>query len=291
MPFCIADQHGGWPEAHRLIVEQRAEKSGGVIAFQPGALVHNHRECRGVAFREGVAAEGAQLVEDGSGDGIANPLCLRAGYKGIVQLRDGLIRALRSERAPQLLPLAGGKAGQIARDLQHLLLKQDDAQSFRKRTFKQRMCVGYWLQPLAAAQIGMHHIPLQWPGPDERNRHDQIIKALWLEARQHLRLCPRFDLEYPDGVRTLRSVANTAGSSKVSRSRSGAAPVVVPHQIDRLGERGQHAQAQDIDLDQTSLLQRILIPLRRPCARPSPPARLGHACRQRRRMMTMPPLC
>ena len=77
-------------------------------------------------------------------------LRLRAGHKGIVQLRNRLLGALRPQRAPQLLALPRRKARQITRDFQHLLLEQDDAKGFFERRLQQRMCVGDWLQPLGA---------------------------------------------------------------------------------------------------------------------------------------------
>ena len=72
-------------------IQQRTKKRCRIIAFQPGRLVDNHRERRGVAFGEGVAAKGAQLLKDRIGDRCWYALRLRAGHKGIVQL----LRSLR----------------------------------------------------------------------------------------------------------------------------------------------------------------------------------------------------
>ena len=57
------------------------------------------------------------------------------------------------------------------------------------------MRVDDWLLTHPAAQIRMHHIPLDGAGSDERNTHDQVGEAARLQPGQHLRLCPTFHLE------------------------------------------------------------------------------------------------
>ncbi len=61
------------------------------------------------------------------------------------------------------------------------------------------------LQSLLPPQIGMHHVALDRPGPDDRNFNHQVIKFLRLQPRQHRHLRAAFDLEHADGVGALTS--------------------------------------------------------------------------------------
>src|SRR5690606_11213829 len=49
-------------------------------------------------------------------------------------------------------------------------------------------------------QIGMHHIALNWAGPDDGHFDDEIVEFARLQPRQHAHLCPAFDLEYTDRI-------------------------------------------------------------------------------------------
>src|SRR3546814_9058050 len=56
------------------------------------------------------------------------------------------------------------------------------------------------LQPLATAQIGMHHVALDGTGPHDGDLHNQIVKGPGFEARQHRHLRATLDLEGAERV-------------------------------------------------------------------------------------------
>ena len=56
-------------------------------------------------------------------------------------------------------------------------------------------------QLLLAAQVGVHHPPLDRARADNGDFNDQFIKIAWLQARQHAHLCAGFNLENPHGIR------------------------------------------------------------------------------------------
>ncbi len=115
-------------EAHRLVPQQGGEEGGGVIAAQPGGLVGEHGEGGGVAFGEGVAAEGLQLREDLLGDGFGHVAGDCPIDKPLMELGHGFGTAFVTQCAPELLPLAWCESRQIPRDFEHLLLEDDHAQ-------------------------------------------------------------------------------------------------------------------------------------------------------------------
>ena len=54
------------------------------------------------------------------------------------------------------------------------------------------------VDPVAPAQIGMHHVALDRPRPHDRNFDDKIVEAARLQARQHGHLRTALDLEHAD---------------------------------------------------------------------------------------------
>ena len=64
VPLGVVDQHVRGVEAHRLVVEQRADELGRVVVLQPARLIGQHGEGGGVRLREAVRGEAEQLPED-----------------------------------------------------------------------------------------------------------------------------------------------------------------------------------------------------------------------------------
>ena len=56
----------------------------------------------------------------------------------------------------------------------------------------------------APVQIGMHHLPDNRPGPDDRHFDDDVVEAGRLEAGQRRHLRARLDLEDANRVRLLK---------------------------------------------------------------------------------------
>src|SRR6266850_2155147 len=78
MAFGVFDDRRGRVKAHRLGVQQRASKLGGIVTFEPGRRVSDQRKARRMAFRETVLAEAADLLENPLGKLCGYPLCLHA---------------------------------------------------------------------------------------------------------------------------------------------------------------------------------------------------------------------
>ena len=97
-----------------------------------------------------------------------------------------------------------------------LFLKQRNAEGSSKNFFQLVLVAKFriwrrnfdWLQSLLPAQIGMHHIALDGPGPDNRNLNHQIIEFFRPQSRQHRHLRAAFHLENADGVRARQHSIN-----------------------------------------------------------------------------------
>ena len=95
------------------------------------------------------------------------------------------MRTFVPHRAPELIGLPGRKAGRLDRQTHPLFLEERHAHRALEHRFEFGMRIGDRLQPRAPAQERMDHLPLDRPGPDDRDLHHDVVEARRLEARQH----------------------------------------------------------------------------------------------------------
>jgi hypothetical protein len=94
-------------EAHRLLVQERAQELGPVVDPQPRRLVGQQTEGGGVRLREPEAGEPAHLLEDPLGQAALDPALHRTLDEALAVDHDRGLRALAAHRAAQALRLAG----------------------------------------------------------------------------------------------------------------------------------------------------------------------------------------
>ena len=243
-------------EAHRQAVENAAVERRWPVAFQPRGDVGQEGEAGGVGFREAVFAESLDLIE--------NPL----GELAIVAARQHAVDELllewfqtaaplpRRHGAAQLVGFAGAESRRHHRQLDHLLLKDRDAQRAFQHLAHGVVGIAHRLQSAAAAQVWMHHVALDRPRPHDRDFDDQVVEVRRLEARQHGHLRPRFHLENAHAVGALQHgvgcrivLGNVGHAQRAAEQGKG------------LANGGEHAEAQHIDLQQPQRFEIVLVPL------------------------------
>ena len=74
MPLRVAHEGGGRIEAHRLLVQERAQELRGVVVTQPRRLVREEPERCRVRLREAESGEADELVENVSAVSASTPL-------------------------------------------------------------------------------------------------------------------------------------------------------------------------------------------------------------------------
>ena len=105
----------------------------------------------------------------------------------------------------------------------------------------------------------MGEIALNGAGADDGNLDDEVVKIFRLEARQGGHLRAAFDLEDADGVGFAQHgegfgvVLRQGGEIDGMAARAG--------QFHRVLQDGHHAQAEQIDFDDTEIFAVILVPL------------------------------
>ena len=132
-PLRVAHERRRRVEAHRLRVQQRAEELGGEVVPQPRRLVGEQRERRRVRLREAEAGEADELVVDHVRGRLVDAVPERARDEARPERLDRLLAALAAHRAPQPLGLPHAEPGRRHRDVEHLVLEDDDAERVRER--------------------------------------------------------------------------------------------------------------------------------------------------------------
>ena len=115
------------------------------------------------------------------------------------------------------------------------------------------------LEPLPAAQIGMHHVALDRAGAHDRDLDDEIVERLGLEPRQHRHLRPALDLEHADRVGALDHGVDCRLLGRDGRERQALAVMPV-EKVEALRQRGQHAERQHVDLEEAERVEIVLVP-------------------------------
>ena len=153
----------------------------------------------------------------------------------------------------------GREAGHVDGHLHQLLLEQGDPQGLGQARLQQRVQVGDRLLAVAPADVGVHRPALDGPGSDEGHLHHQVVEGAGLEAGQRGHLGPALDLEHPDRVGPAQHVVDLVLLGDVGQVDLHA--VGVADQVDGVVQGAEHAQAQQVELDQAHRRAVVLVPL------------------------------
>ena len=197
----------GCVEAHRLLVQQRAQELGPVVHTQPRRLVGEQAERRAVRLRKPEAREPLDHPPHALGRrDVGADVPLRALDEALAVAREHLRGALAAHRPPQAVGLARAEARENFCDFHHLVLEDDRPERFREHAFERRVVEGnlesgVFAQPPPALDVGVHRAPLDRPRADDRDLDRQVGEICRLRPPQRLHLRAALDLEDADGVR------------------------------------------------------------------------------------------
>lgn len=170
----IAHELRGIIESHRLRVENGTAEDVRVVAFHPGRGVGDEGKARGMAFREAIGAETFQLLEGALGKGLIVAIVDHAGDQLTAELVHAPGELEGRHRPAELVRFRRRETGGDHRHLHRLLLKQRHAEGFAEHLFELGFRKLNRLLALAAAQLGMHHVTLDWAEPDNGDFDHQI---------------------------------------------------------------------------------------------------------------------
>ena len=154
---------------------------------QPRGLVREQPERSRVRFRKAEAGEADELVVDVvRGLGI-DSLAERAGDEAPAIRLQRVVRPLAAHRPAQAFRLPHAEAGERDRNLEHLVLEDDDAERRAQALREQRMVDGrhergVLAQLLPVLDVRMDGLALNRARAHERNLHGEVVEVLRLRA-------------------------------------------------------------------------------------------------------------
>ena len=134
------------------------------------------------------------------------------------------------------------------------------------------------LQLVAPADVGVHRAALDRAGADQRDLDDQVVELPRLQPGQGGHLRAGLHLEHPDRVGPLQHRVDR-GVGRLQLVQLDLPPVVLGDQVDHQVQRGEHAQPEQVELDQPGGRAVVLVPLHHAAAghpRPLHRHHLGH---------------
>ena len=206
-----------------VAVHHRGHELDRVVRLQPGGLVADHAVGGGVALVEAVVGELVEQVPDLLGLGLAHAVRLGAVEEQRL-LRVHLGLDLLAHRPAQQVGAAEAEARQLAGDLHHLLLVDDDA----LRLVEDRVDRRVQRLPRLAPVLDVAELRdvLHRPGPVERDQRDDVLDAGRLELAQRGAHARAFHLEHRDRagrrIDLVGLARRRAGSPRCRRSPRAA---------------------------------------------------------------------
>ena len=210
-------------------------------------------------FGKAVFAEAQDLLVDLPRELLIVAVVAHAFDQSLLERLETALVFPRRHRAAQPIGLSRSEIRRDDCELHHLLLEDRHAERALQDAPHCIARIGDRLELLPAAQIRMHHSPLDRTGADDRDLDHQVVVILRLHPRQHRHLRARLDLEHADGV----AVADHLVHARIFRRHVGQleAPAIADReQIERTADRGEHAQRQHVDLEQAQRVEIVLVP-------------------------------
>ncbi len=256
----IADEGGRVIETHGLVVEQGAQEGGRVVRLEVGRGVGDERERGGVRFGKTVERERFDARHDFLLRGRRNLSCDHAGAQILFDFLHAFGGALESHGAPELLGLSAGKSRCRHGHADELFLEQWHAQGALQDRLQTGVRIGDRRAAVAALQVGADHLAHDGTRPNDGHLNHQVIEAFGPQARQSGHLCARFHLEHAHRVRGAQHAIDLSVVGGQMGVVDGDA-LVLEDERDRILQHGQHAQPEQVHLDDAQIRAVVLVPL------------------------------
>ncbi len=178
---------------------------------------------------------------------------------------DRLLASLAAHRAAQPLGFADREARCRHGDVEHLVLEDDDtervAQSLAERLVQDRRLeggIGAFRMPVL--HVGVNRLALDRARAHERDLDGQIVEVLGARLQEALHLGAALDLEDADRVGALDLLVDTGVVERHTREVDRLA-AQARDAVDRVLDRREHAEPEQVDLEEAGVAAAVLVPL------------------------------
>ncbi len=232
---------------------------------QPGRLVGEEPERGRMRLREAEPREADEGVVDLVRGRLVDALARSALDEALAVRLERLEAPLAAHRAAKALCLPDREARERDRDVEHLVLEDDDPERRGERLPQElvldRMDEGGVLpQPAPVLDVRMDGLTLDRAGPDERDLDGEVVDRLWAGAEEALHLRSALDLEHAHrvGVLDLREHRRVVERDAREVDRR---VVELRDPVDALLDARQHPEPEQVDLEKARVGAGILVPL------------------------------
>ena len=197
-------------------------------------------------------------------------------HEAVAELVDLAVVLPGGHGAAELVGLARREAGADGRDLHRLFLEQRNAVGALEDSLRAcRWGRRHLLEPETALEVGMNHAALDRSGTNDRDLDDEIVELLRPEPRQHRHLRAALDLEDAERVGAMghlvdpraRPIVPGQGRGQIlallieNAGERQVHAVVDVHHLEGAADAGQHAEREDVDLEDFEGVDVVLVPL------------------------------
>ena len=123
------------------------------------------------------------------------------------------------------------------------------------------LVAGVHAQPLAALDVGVDRAALDRPGAHDRDLDREVVEVLRARAPQRGHLRAALDLEDAGRLGVLDRVVDLGGRRSGIRERSIRSPRARGDLLDAALDRGEHPEAEQVDLQEARVGAGVLVPL------------------------------
>ena len=230
------------------------------VGLEPGRLVGRQRERRGMGLAEAERREGLDHLPDrlDHGQGVS------AAEGGGVEPDLGLGHPLDvAERPPLLVGLGVGDPAEAGDHLDHLLVEDHHAVGLAQDRAQVVVEVGRLRPAVLGLEVGRDHVALDRPRAEQRDVGDDLLEGLDAGLADQLALARRLDLEHPEGAGLADHVERRGVVERhlLLVVEVDLDVVGLPHQVDGVGHRGLHPDAEHVELEQPEVLHVVLVEL------------------------------
>src|SRR5918995_2185532 len=218
-----------------------------------------------MAFGESIFRESDEFPEYLLGSCQIDALRERSVAKLGPETGHRLSRSLASHGATELVSLTGAETRQRHGHPEDLLLVKNNTQGFAQHWFQKGMIVGRRGGKPTPIKFSMLDIGVDGAAddrtwPHDRHLHDKIFETTGLGAQQSLDLGPALDLEGADRIPSADHVVDRL-IGEIDAAEIDRRLAVGRDQAQRLFDEREHAQREEIDLDEPGVITGILVPL------------------------------
>ncbi len=236
-----------------------------MVPPKPLRLVREEPERGRVRLREPEAREADELVEDGVGRLRIDALRGRPLDEPPAIRLERVVAPLAAHRAAQALGLPDREPGERDRNLEYLVLEDDDAEGRAERLAQELVVdrpdvLRVLPEPLARVDVRVHRLALDRPRPDERDLDGEVVEVRRLRAQEALHLRTALDLERAHGVGAL-DLREDLGIVERNAREVDDVTADTRDVVDAVLDRGEHPEPEQVDLEEARVGARVLVPL------------------------------